>query len=94
MAFIEKHVKKFLQTKPPNSDELPVKLFFQSQMSENYKQDEQQLVKLLKKKNVRPVNENSNLKIPIFYKNRKLKNLFIRNVSAYFNRNNVSDKIP
>ena len=67
MAFTEKHVKKFLQAKPPNSDGLPLKLFFQSQMDENYKQDEQQLVKLLKK-NVRPVNEDSNLKIPIFYK--------------------------
>ena len=52
-------------------------------MSENYKQDEQQLVKLLKK-DVRPVNVDSKLKITIFYKNRKLKN--IRNtISAYFN---------
>ena len=56
MAFIEKHVQKLLeqkclQAKPPNSDEPPppVELFFQNQMSENYKQDEQKLVKLLKK---------------------------------------------
>ena len=47
-------------------------------MSANYKQDEKQLKEILNK-NVYPANTDSKIKLIIYYKNRKLSNLFILN---------------
>ena len=47
-------------------------------MSANYKQDEKQLKEILNK-NVSPANTDSKIKLTIYYKNRKLSNLFILN---------------
>ena len=55
-----------------------VKLFFQNQMTANYKQDEKNLNNIISKY-VQPSSSNSRVSLHIYYKNRKLKNLFIRN---------------
>ena len=55
----------------------PVQLYFRSQMTCNYKTTEREL-RTIVNKHVKPKNNNS-LHLLIYYKNRKLRNLFIRN---------------
>ena len=54
-----------------------VKLFYRSQMTKNYKQEENEIKKILST-NLQTDN-NKDLKLLIYYKNRKLKSLFIKN---------------
>jgi hypothetical protein len=83
MSIIDDTVRKFLQQKtaPNENNDGNGKQFifyFQSQMSSNYKMEERHLQMIIAK-NVRPVNVNDRIKLLIYYKNRKLKNVLIKN---------------
>ena len=60
-----------------NSDDNLVKYFYENQMTENYVRNERNLRKTVMK-HVIPT-ENRKIKLMIFYRNRKLRNLFIKN---------------
>ena len=85
MAVIDEMILKFLNKKLNsdfqriNQDKANfIELYYLNQMSANYKQDEKQLKEILNK-NVSPANTDSKIKLTIYYKNRKLSNLFILN---------------
>lgn len=95
MKAIDREVKDFLdkilrQQEPtaaiPNNK---IELFFQGQMCSNYKVEEKQL-KTIIEKNVQPVDDNHHISLRIYYKNKKLHNLFIRNKPI--STNEVSDR--
>ena len=81
MLTIEREIKNFLDRKfaqniTPSND-ATIELFYQSQMSSLYKQEEQSLQRIVHE-HVRPLG-NSKIMLHIYYKSMKMKNLFIRN---------------
>jgi hypothetical protein len=82
MSIIEKTVKSFMNSLSQGHREEPAKkkvtLFFQNQMSASYKSEEMQLQKIIKD-NVSPVQDDDDLKLLIYYRNRKLRDLIISN---------------
>ena len=84
MNLIEDTIKKFLDSKINNQqrqqDETcnSIKLFYQSQMTSNYKMEEQQIKEIIGK-NIKPSNPAEDIKLHIFYRNKKLRNLVMRN---------------
>ena len=67
------------------TDETPnttskIKLFYRNQMTENYKQVEKELQTVIRR-NIQPANQRSEVQLLIYYRNRKLKELFIKNNS-------------
>ena len=82
ITIIDKTLKQFLNKKVPNKQPSPsssnLTLYFQGQMCKNYKVEEKQLSTLIDK-NVKPTNEDDKLKLIVYYKTRKLRELFIRN---------------
>ena len=89
MDTIDKTVNQFIKSKYSGKecDLKPehIQLYFQNQMTTNYKVEERQLEDIIKK-HVHTTNEEKVLKLSIYYKNKKLKNLFIKNNIA--NNNN------
>ena len=84
MNLIDKEVKVFLSRKIHNnsleSSELPeniTQLYYRNQMNNMYKQEEKTLRKIIEN-NTKPANS-TQIKLMIYYRNRKIKNLFIRN---------------
>ena len=69
---------KVMKVEANSQEKTDVTLYFESQMTQNYKQDENQL-KAIINSNIRPVAVNDRVKLIIYYKSRKLKNLFIKN---------------
>ena len=64
---------------PPNKYlKQPIKIYYQNQMTTNYKAQEKQIHQTIKK-NITCLKAESYVKVIIYYRNRKLKNLFIRN---------------
>jgi hypothetical protein len=57
-----------------------IKIFFRNQMTSTYKLTEKALHKIISE-NIRPADPTVKLKLMIFYQNRKLKNVFIKNNS-------------
>ena len=86
MCLIERTVSKFLATKTQTStnEEKPetIDLYFRNQMTSQYKMDEKKLKQIMNTY-VSPVAENKVVKLIVYYKTRRLSNLFIRNRSHY-----------
>ena len=83
MKYIDKNIELFLnkyvlsQNKETASKNI-IPFYFHNQMTANYKQDENKLIKIVKE-HVEPCDENSRTNLTIFYRARKLGQLFIRN---------------
>ena len=83
MKYIDKNIELFLnkyvlsQNKETASKNI-IPFYFHNQMTANYKQDENQLIKIVKE-HVEPCDENFRINLTIFYRARKLGQLFIRN---------------
>ena len=95
MAIIENSIKKFLKNKCNNvsnsSDpNKSILLYFQNNMSLNYKQDENQLHKIIDSK-LQPVDESLKIKLTIYYRNKKLSNLFIKN-NIHSNNSDIASR--
>lgn len=85
MKSIEDEIQKFLNKKLDNNKYVinnnnPVKLYFKNQMTSQYKQDEHRLKQIISDYTA-PTEENNHINLTIYYKSKKLKNLFIRNNS-------------
>jgi hypothetical protein len=86
---IDKTINNFLKTKfktqrpETKQDKENLQLYFEGQMTSSYLHQEK-VLKAIIKKWVKP-NENTTLKTTIFYKNRKLKQLLIKNSSTKSN---------
>jgi hypothetical protein len=83
LSLIDKTISDFITTKmKAEKEEIEknetVNLFYQSQMTQNYVQREKQLTEIVKK-NVKITEPNKRIKLMIYYKNKKLKNLLIKN---------------
>ena len=83
MAVIDEEIQRFLNKKQSqNNRQQPVidslSLYYRNQMSSNYKQEEQNLRKIVKD-HLSPIAENTEISLKIYYKNKKLRNLFIQN---------------
>ena len=92
MKLIDNTVKVFLNNKidpvdKENSD--VIKLYFENQMSLNYKQDEHQLKNLIQRQ-LKPATNNSKISLIIFYKSKTIKNLFIKN--KQFSHNDIGSR--
>ena len=82
---IDRTLKEFLDKMVTNQQPSPtsnkIKLYFQGQMCKNYKVEEKQL-KYIINKNVKPTSDDNKLELVVYYKTRKLKELFIKNKTA------------
>lgn len=81
MKIIESIVNDYVRKKIEKEDcvqKQQINLYFQGQMVQNYEVEEKQLKNIVKKY-VRPTSEDKELNICIYYKNRKLKNLVMKN---------------
>ena len=86
MDIIDKTIKSFLDKLFLGENRLReeknrIKFFFQGQMSSCYKVEEREFSKIVYD-HVKPVENNSSINLRIYYRNKKLKHLFIRNKSA------------
>ena len=81
MSLIEKTINKFItnnQSTPIAQQTNYVKIFYQNQMSSQYKQEENNLKKIVND-HLTPTNQEESIQLQIYYKNKKLKNLLIKN---------------
>lgn len=82
MQLIDDTVNEFLRSKLRTADPTQVKnkieIFFEGQMCSNYKVDENQLTTIISKY-IKPADDDHQICLTIYYKNKKLKNLLIRN---------------
>lgn len=82
MSLIDETVRNFINSKcsPVNNEALVegTQLYFENQMSSNYKIEERHLKDIIKK-HVKTTDEKKFVKLYIYYKNKKLKNLLIKN---------------
>ena len=72
------HVTNANPNNEQQTSDKTIKLFYRNQMTSCYKQTEKELQKIIRD-NIKPSENTSNIKLRIYYKNRKLKNLFIKN---------------
>ena len=78
------HIKFIRNVEPANlnnddnKNSQKIKLFYKSQMSSNYKQEEQRLKKIVNNR-LEPVDKEKKIQLYIYYKTIKLKNLLIKN---------------
>jgi hypothetical protein len=81
MEIIDETIKNFLDLKmapqAPNTTSY-VELFFKNQMATNYQQDEK-LLRTIVERNIETTSETSKLKLNIYYQNKKVSHLFIKN---------------
>ena len=91
MKVIDAEVDKFIRGKRSatsdanteaenSSQEATVKLYFRNQMTTAYKTDESKLHELVRR-HLKPVSDNTKVKLCIYYKTRKLQSLFVKNKS-------------
>ena len=73
-----------------NITEDDIKLYFRCQFTNNYKVEEKELKKIIDK-DVQHQNKDKHVKFLIYYKNRKLKTLFIKNKITNFKTTNISE---
>jgi len=93
MNIIDKTVQEFVNKL--HSTELPIaaekiKLYYESQMCSNYKIEEKQLRHIISN-NIKPSVDDAVISLEIFYKNKKLRNLLIRNKPPKTN-NDISER--
>ena len=92
-AVVDMHIRKFIAKKRPNNtqanEQTPteesspeensdIDLYYRNQMTRDYKQDENNLRRIIRS-NVKPTSEAQRINLIIYYKNRKLKNVIIKN---------------
>ena len=91
MHIVEKEISKFLDARqdPTTTSSTPttVNLYYKNQMSSQHKQEEVNIRKIIDA-NIEPRDE-YRIKLNVYYKSRKLKNLFIKN-NPHKNNNNRS----
>ena len=84
MKIIDTEISKYLNNRNKNNENSTtitnnvIPLFFRNQMSSQYKQEEKSIRKIIQD-HISPSENNSLIKLQIFYKNKKLRNLFIKN---------------
>jgi hypothetical protein len=82
LKMIEDEIKKFLNKKitTPEKEDARVthKLFYQNQMTSQYKQDEKVLQDIYRSK-IKCNNDDEVLRLTIYYKNKKVRNLVMKN---------------
>ena len=82
MCLIDETVRSFLSSRIGGNgavcDKQPINFYFKNQMSATYKQDEKQLMDIFHK-HVSPSDPSNEVKLTIYYKSKKLSNLFIKN---------------
>ena len=81
MKLIDNTVNMFMKKKFETSKVTEVeaiKLYYEMQMTDNYKEEEKQLEAIVTK-NIAPRDHSKEVKLMIYYKNKKLKQLFIKN---------------
>ena len=81
ISIIDKTINSFITNKlnpDTTSTKEIIKLFYKNQMSNNYKQEEKTLRRIIQT-HVKPTHMNNEIKPEIFYKIKKLKNLVIKN---------------
>jgi len=85
---VQEFVNRLNSDNPPTTNN-KIKLYYESQMCSNYKIEEKQLRNIINS-NVKPNIEDTVISLEIFYRNRKLRNLFIRNKPV--KTNEISDR--
>ena len=82
MHIIETEINNFLNKKFTNSNEETIKkahkIFYENQMHSNYKTDEKIIKDIIKSK-MKCTRENEEVRLNIYYKNRKTRNLIMQN---------------
>ena len=83
MALVENEINKFITRKQtctdlPSTTSNEIVFFFKNQMTSQYKQDEATLKKIIDN-NVLASDPEQKIKLLIYYKNKRLRNLFIKN---------------
>ena len=82
MKIIDERIRKFLDNvfvgPNPETNLDAIKFYFRNQMSQNYKNEEKILNKIIDT-HIKPVKDNKKVSLFIYYKNKKLQNLFIKN---------------
>lgn len=81
IKLIEECIRKFKDKKSRNNDEIKknkINIFYENQMSELYKKDER-ILKTIIQNNVKPISDEDEIQIMIYYKNTKSKNLIMKN---------------
>jgi hypothetical protein len=81
VALIDRCISNFMTTKFEGSDANnleTVDLFYRNQFTREYKNDEKELKKVIER-NIKTVNPRAVVKLCIYYRNRKLRNLLIHN---------------
>ena len=73
-SFIERKVKN----RPPTKNKEKINIFYCHRMSNNYKTEESKLKSIIRN-NIQAVQDDHQVCLNIYYKSRKLKNLFIKN---------------
>ena len=63
------------RTQPPEEN---IRFYYRSQINSNYKQEERNLKSIIET-NLSPVDQTKNIQTLIYYKNRKVSNLFLKN---------------
>jgi hypothetical protein len=85
MQLVENVISKFLKNKTRATPDVPqttgLPLFYMNQMNSNYTTDERVLKNIIRDK-VQCTNPNENLRVNIYYKTPKVKDLLIRNNAA------------
>ena len=84
MSLIERTINKFLTNKQSQQKNFTaeesnhIQIFYRNQMSSQYKQEENNLRKIVTD-HLTPTNPDETTKLQIYYRNKKLKNLLIKN---------------
>ena len=73
-----RNVESVNDTQVKDNENKKIKLFYKSQMSSYYKQEEQGLKRIIKNR-LDPVNKEKQIQLHIYYKSQNLKNLLIKN---------------
>ena len=79
------YIKKYIQQKESQLRKIPgesnttYELFYRNQMSKSYKIDEKILKTIIIKQNTKCIDENDKLKLNIYYKNKTISNLLMKN---------------
>ena len=78
---INKFVSRHIENRPENqcdTETEKIHLYYRNQMSSYYKQEELNLKRIVSS-HVFPTDENKSISLQIYYKNKKVRNLFIKN---------------
>jgi len=75
---IDKFLSKAMQCPSNDDEEQNINLFYESQMTSQYRSEEKRIKSIISD-NIKPAIDGTKVKLIIYYKNRKLKDLIIKN---------------